>query len=76
MRVLRDWWWQIFVRDATASFASTMFGGALWYGLSLWLEFVPSWGLAFFMAALSFVAFLVWVALDFILYHREEARKP
>ena len=63
------------VRDATASFASTMFGGALWYGLSLWLAFAPSWPLTFLMAALSFVAFLVWAALDIILFRRERAAK-
>ena len=52
------------------SFANTLFGGALWFG------FAPSWDLVVLMGILSFAGFLVWAALDFILFNREEARKP
>ena len=63
------------IADFAGSFATTMFGGALWFSLSRWLEFIPSWTLILLMVALSFVGFLVWVVLDFILFFRSPEPK-
>jgi hypothetical protein len=57
------------------SFASTVFGGALWVFMMWATSQEPNLQMAIGLALLSFLSFMVWAISDFIVFRREEAAK-